>query len=163
MQGAPEKSGAPCFVLRRQGGFTLVELMVVVAIIGILAMIAVPNFLKMRSKAKTAEAKANLGAISITEHVYYTENSLFVGNQAYTPDRLSNPPGRFAWVSTTRFSILGFAPEGGVLFSYSLVGADFHPDNFTAQATSDLDGNNAWSVWAISGGNKGLTHSGAEF
>ena len=44
-------------------GFTLIELMIVVAIVGILAAIAIPNFLNYQAKSQQAEAKANLGAI----------------------------------------------------------------------------------------------------
>ncbi len=49
--------------LRSKKGFTLIELMIVVAIIGILAAIAIPNFLKFQAKSKQSEAKSNLGAI----------------------------------------------------------------------------------------------------
>ena len=50
-------------MLKGKKGFTLIELMIVVAIIGILAAIAIPNFLKFQAKSKTSEAKTNLGAI----------------------------------------------------------------------------------------------------
>lgn len=55
------------FTLQSEEGFTLVELMVVVAIIGILSAIAVPNFKKYQAKAKQSEAKIQLAAIYSTE------------------------------------------------------------------------------------------------
>jgi prepilin-type N-terminal cleavage/methylation domain-containing protein len=49
--------------LENRQGFTLIELMIVVAIIGILSVISIPNFLMFQAKARQAEAKAALGAI----------------------------------------------------------------------------------------------------
>jgi len=49
--------------IRKASGFTLIELMIVVAIIGILAAIAIPNFLKFQCKSKQSEAKTNLSGI----------------------------------------------------------------------------------------------------
>jgi len=148
--------------LREKKGFTLVELMIVVAIVGVLAAIAIPNFLRFRQRAKISEAKANLGAIRVTEHAYYAEHDLYVGNQAYTPDRTADPPGRFPWANDTRFSILGFTPDGRVFFSYGLSGADAPTDTFTAMAKSDLDGDGAWSTWHLTGGDKELYHEGSD-
>ena len=54
-------------VLGNSSGFTLVELMVVVAIIGILSAIAVPNFKKYQAKSKQSEAKIQLAALYQTE------------------------------------------------------------------------------------------------
>ena len=54
-------------------GFTLIELMIVVAIIGILAAIAIPNFLKFQAKSRTSEAKTNLKAIYIAQNTFYAE------------------------------------------------------------------------------------------
>ena len=54
-------------------GFTLIELMIVVAIIGILAAIAIPNFLKYQAKSKQSEAKTNLKGIFTSETAYFGE------------------------------------------------------------------------------------------
>ena len=62
----------------RKGGFTLIELMIVVAIIGILAAIAIPNFLRFQLKAKSSEGKTNLAAIRTAEQSYYSEFGVYV-------------------------------------------------------------------------------------
>ncbi len=58
-------------------GFTLVELMIVVAIIGLLAAIAIPNFLKYQAKAKQGEAKVNLKGIYTAELSYLAESDAY--------------------------------------------------------------------------------------
>ncbi len=63
--------------LHSQKGFTLIELMIVVAIIGILAAIAIPNFLKYQAKSRQSEAKSNLGAVFVAETSFYGEQSRF--------------------------------------------------------------------------------------
>ena len=59
--------------LKRQDGFTLVELMVVVAIIGLLSAVAIPNFKKYQAKAKTSEAKLQLSALYTAMQSWYSD------------------------------------------------------------------------------------------
>ncbi|OGK12366.1 MAG: hypothetical protein A2Y63_03465 [Candidatus Riflebacteria bacterium RBG_13_59_9] len=60
-------------MLRTKRGFTLIELLVVIVIIGILVAIALPNFIKIKIKAKEAEVKQNLHAIQLAVERYATD------------------------------------------------------------------------------------------
>ena len=57
--------------MRRRAGFTLIELMIVVAIIGILAMIAVPKFASLIRKSREGQTRGNLGSLRGAISIYY--------------------------------------------------------------------------------------------
>ena len=80
----------------RRRGFTLIELMIVVAIIGILAAIAIPNFVRFQARAKQSEVKGGLKAIFTAERAYFQEKDNYV----------------------ISFAGIGFSPERGNRFMY---------------------------------------------
>jgi type IV pilus assembly protein PilA len=156
--------------LRGRKGFTLVELMIVVAIIGILAAIAIPNFLQFRLHAKTSEAKANLGAIRTTEVAYFSEWGMFVADQPQTPVNGRAGDGRkVPWDFDTHFSIIGFAADRNVFYSYSLQSAVpgvlfVSPTaGLTISALGDLDADGGVVTFTVSDSSGEVVKSGSGY
>ena len=65
--------------MKKSKGFTLIELMIVVSIIGILALIAIPNFQNLRKKAYDASALSSGRSAKLAEEIYYQEHEDEVG------------------------------------------------------------------------------------
>jgi len=77
-----------------KAGFTLVEIMIVVAIIGLLAAIAIPNFVRARATAQTNACINNLRIIDAAENQYALENGKKTGDTAPTSAQLLTYIGR---------------------------------------------------------------------
>jgi len=91
-------------IKNNKSGFSLVELMVVVAIIGILATIAVPNFQRFQARAKQTSAKTELSGIYTAQKAFYVEYNTF------TPD----------------LQLAGFVPEGVTLAAGTITASDIN-------------------------------------
>ena len=69
-------------MMRKNEGFTLIELMIVVAIIGILAAIAIPQFSAYRTRSFNSAAEADIRNAATAQEAYYVDNQTYVNNPA---------------------------------------------------------------------------------
>jgi len=76
----------------RERGFTLIEMMIVVAIIAILVGILVPNFIRARAQAQTAACEANLKEIATALELYETDNDHYPASEAIDPSETELSP-----------------------------------------------------------------------
>lgn len=115
-------------MLRKQEGFTLVELLIVVAIIGILAAIAIPQFAAYRAKSYCSAAKSDLANFAIAQEAYFTDNNAY----------------------TTTTTVTGFSPTTGVTLTAGTVDATHfevtaNHGNCLQNSTGQAAGTFAWN------------------
>jgi prepilin-type N-terminal cleavage/methylation domain-containing protein len=104
--------------LKRQDGFTLVELMVVVAIIGLLSAVAIPNFKKYQAKAKVSEAKLQLSAAYTAESSFFSDFNMYSHCLAYMGfDPNSETANRYYGIGFATASTIDAAPQAAAVNS----------------------------------------------
>jgi type IV pilus assembly protein PilA len=148
-------------------GFTLIELMIVVAIIGVLTAIALPNFLTYQAKSRQAEAKVGLSAIFTSAIAYRSESQ----SQSYAPATLSEigwlPSGLPRYSFWYQDGVNVATGSGTTISQFSGTSAATFPCNvtvapasggltvaatssgFTAGANGNIDGDSVCDQWFI--------------
>ncbi len=114
-------------------GFSLVELMIVVAIIAVLAVVAIPNYMAYQNRSRQSEARILLSGVYASEMAYFGEHSAFAGS----------------------FHDINFHPASEPKYYknwyMNISGDHFH---FTASCSTDLDHDGRDDVWMITDCNR---------
>jgi prepilin-type N-terminal cleavage/methylation domain-containing protein len=137
--------------MNKKNGFTLVELMVVVAIIALLSLVAVPRYWHFQAKAKRAEVYLNLSALHTAEKLYWADNGKYtnkiLGEDSidWRTDRQPNYTYGFAGVADVNYILGKLGKDASILSGHANVGEN----SFTAAAVADIDGDGEFDVITI--------------
>jgi type IV pilus assembly protein PilA len=131
-------------------GYSLIEIMIVIAVIGSLLMIAVPKYKNFIAKTRRTEAQVNLHSIYAAEQAFWAENGRYSSN---LPE-------------------IGWHPEGKIKYSYGFVGSEgvnnfsgslkstaipeycqASQDAFVVCAVADIDGDGKFDILTINQNN----------
>jgi prepilin-type N-terminal cleavage/methylation domain-containing protein len=163
---------------QREGGFTIVELMIVVAVISVISSIAVPEFSAMSRRARNAERSVMMGTMATVMKDYFNEQSekrhLFVFGAAVNPPLVggkATPEKKLFAAGVVGWDQIGFVQDTPVWHHYSISAflTAGLPATFVISAVGDVDGDavesSAVVTWTQSSGAWGpvLDLTGDEF
>lgn len=145
-------------------GFTLMELMIVVAIVAFLSMVSVPSFMRFLAKAKRTESYMNLGTLYVAQKSYWSEygtystNLMGEGSIGWQPEGYSGGGSQEQFYYTYGF---GSGQEGKNYFTGKLLASasdlkDTFADKqaFLAAAAGDIDGDGTVDILTVDQNNK---------
>jgi prepilin-type N-terminal cleavage/methylation domain-containing protein len=134
-------------------GFTLVELMIVVVILGILAAVAVPAFSRYVKRSKTTEASAGIASMYRLQLAYYENTQERSSSTSFAtcsalpttaPGSSKYPSNVALWMNASDWSTLGFVMDRPHYYQYSTEGSNTAA---TVRAVGDIDGDTTQSTF----------------
>ena len=133
--------------IRNRKGFTLIELMIVVAIIAILAAIAIPNFLKFQAKSKQSEARTILTGVYEAELAFFaTENYFSEVTGLIGFETASNPK---YYLQYPGGDVVNPAVDPTAWIAVRDESGDGVDDHFTATCSGNIDRDPARDIWYV--------------
>jgi prepilin-type N-terminal cleavage/methylation domain-containing protein len=136
--------------LSNSRGFSLIELMISVAIIAVMSAIAFPTFQSLRAKAKESEMRMHLAAIRTCEETYKSENDVFYACPAH-PAIIPTGGNRVPWDNPpppVEWDTIGFSADSPVLYQYAIINV-VAGTAYTATAEGDVDCDSQTAMWRI--------------
>ena len=152
----------------REKGFTLIELMITVAILAILAAVAIPVYNNYVYKSKTAEATTNISGIRTLQESWFAENNIYcdtvgdcnpatagVQTCCATAPALAPTKAKRNWTvaeltgAGTGWNLIGFAPTGNSTYYTYAVLTTQNTTRLTIGALGDLDGDGATHIFVM--------------
>src|SRR5262245_43114949 len=103
-----------------RSGLTLIELMIVVAIMGILAALAIPAFSSYQNRSRRADAMTNVSAIAKSEVAFFATGGVFHGTNPLPGGGLSSAKRPWNAAAMAEYEPLGYQPEGAVYYDYEV-------------------------------------------